>query len=78
VTPRSARITRTTSISSGERSDVHRLVDEAAAKDGFSALNEAALLALDPSTSSGHEDDSGPDGDAAHAVDTCVPSTATG
>lgn len=48
---------------------MHRLVDEAAAKDGFSALNEAALLALDPTTSSGHEDDSGPAGDAAHAVD---------
>ena len=56
MTPRSVRITRTAGLTSDERTAVHRLVDEAAERDGFTALNEAALLALDDtSTGSGHE-----------------------
>ncbi len=66
MTPRSARITGTPGLSSDERTDVHRLVDEAAEQDGFTALNEAALLALSPSTGSGHEGTGS--GHEAHAV----------
>ncbi|WP_217428646.1 mycothiol synthase [Microlunatus speluncae] len=46
MTPRSTRTDRTTALSSDQRSDVRRLVEEATADDGFSALNEAAELAL--------------------------------
>lgn len=48
MTPRSDRILRTAGLSPDERTAVRRLVDEAAERDGFTALNEAALLALEP------------------------------
>ncbi len=66
MTPRSARITRAPNLSPGERSDVRRLVDEAAARDGFTALNEAALLAT--STDAGHPVDHLLAGDADRLV----------
>lgn len=49
-----ARIVRTASISATEVPAVHRLVAEAEERDGFGAVNEAGLLALDAGTPAEH------------------------
>lgn len=49
-----ARIVRTASISATEVPAVHRLVAEAEERDGFGAVNEAGLLALDAGAPAEH------------------------